>query len=334
MNSRGVLLRRAIAHALRPCLARELPGSGRLLGLCGADRDEVWRGTAPARTRLRWGAGVVELNRAEKYERAAWFRRRYHELPLLLLMNALLRGGDTFIDVGANLGLVSLHAARIVGSAGRVVAFEPNPSVRARLERHVAASGAAVLIDGHALGDRPGEFVLSVIGDNTGSGTLGEVPAALRGQVLQTYRVPVIVGDSLEDRWSSMPASSRVLLKVDAEGSETRVLRGLRSMIERYRPVIVTEVNPFALRMNGSGPVRLTRLMRSLGYDGFELGAGRLGLWAHTPRLGPMRPPRRRGLRDVVWTHPSGPWRSEIERLVVCKAAPASRPAAAVTAPP
>lgn len=316
MTPTGVLFRRTIAHAIRPYLACGLPGGARLLRLSGADSEEVWAGASPAKTRLRWGAGTVYLDRTEKYERLAWFYSRYHELPLLLLMNGLLRAGDVFIDVGANLGLVSLHAARIVGNTGRVVAFEPNPVVRARMESHVHASGRTVSLSGFALGDEPGELVLSVIGKNTGSGTLGVVPDHLRAQIREMYQVSVVVGDSLDAIWSSLPTSSRVLLKVDAEGSEIRVLKGLRGLLERFRPVVVSEINPFALRMNGGGPRLLQHFMRSLGYDGYELEAQRKGLTSIEPVLGRMRPPRRAGLRDVVWIHTDGPWRNELQRMI------------------
>lgn len=317
MNLANVKFRRAVARSLRPLLRTGIIGSARLIRWTGADSDVVWAGTPRGKVKLRWNAGVVELDRSERYERLAWFQSRYHELPLLLLMNRLLRRGDTFIDVGANLGLVSLHAARIVGASGRVIALEPNPKVCERLQSHVNASRAAVVIDARALGDEPGELTLTVIGANTGSGTLGAIPEHLRPSIRGTYRVPVVVGDELSAHWFGAPVTARMLLKIDAEGSETRVLRGLRNTLELHRPIIVTEINPFALRMNGSGPRVLTDFMVSLGYEGFELEARRSGLLQSQPTLGPMRPPRKPGLRDVVWTHPDGPWRNEIERLLV-----------------
>ena len=51
------------------------------------------------------------------------------------VLSRVLRPGDTFIDVGANIGFFSLMAARLVGQAGKVLAFEPNRSVCKRL-RH------------------------------------------------------------------------------------------------------------------------------------------------------------------------------------------------------
>lgn len=317
MTPGGIILRRGLAHAMRPILAAGLPGSGRLVRATGVDRDEVWEGTPPAVSRLRWHAGVVRLDRSERWERLAWLYSRYHELPLLLFMNAILRPGDSFVDVGANLGLVSLHAWRLVGSTGSVIAFEPNPDVRERLRAHVSSSHASVTVDGRALGDGDGEFELSVLGANTGSGTLGTIPDHLRDRVRSTYKVTVVAGDEV----SGLPVgNARMLIKIDAEGSEFRVLKGLDRTLRARRPVVVTEVNPFALRMNGSNPRQLAAYMRSLGYEGFELEARRKQGWRSMPELAAMRPPAKPGLRDVVWTHPQGPWQDEIQRMIALDA--------------
>ena len=48
-----------------------------------------------------------------------------------------LRAGMTFYDIGANIGLFSLLAARLVGKEGRVVSFEADPEIAARLREHV-----------------------------------------------------------------------------------------------------------------------------------------------------------------------------------------------------
>ena len=70
-------------------------------------------------------------------------------------MLAHVQPNATVVDVGANVGYYTLLAARLVGPEGRVVAFEPNPVVRAQLERHVCDNGVQdrVSIEPTALAD-------------------------------------------------------------------------------------------------------------------------------------------------------------------------------------
>ena len=68
-----------------------------------------------------------------------------------------LRPGDVFVDCGANLGLWSLTAAPAVAPKGKVVAFEPNPSIALRLEEeHCLQAGDIIETHSVALSDNPG----------------------------------------------------------------------------------------------------------------------------------------------------------------------------------
>ncbi|MCH8270919.1 MAG: FkbM family methyltransferase, partial [Planctomycetes bacterium] len=78
---------------------------------------------------------------SDYYQRLDFYLRRYHDGPLQMLLWRVLRPGDTFVDGGANTGLVSMFAAWQVGPRGRVLAFEPNPTPRAQLEWHVRKNG-------------------------------------------------------------------------------------------------------------------------------------------------------------------------------------------------
>ena len=60
-----------------------------------------------------------------------------YEPGTLNLMSEVLRPGDTFVDVGANLGLMTVHGSSLVGSKGKVFAFEPSPTVYKRLTQNL-----------------------------------------------------------------------------------------------------------------------------------------------------------------------------------------------------
>jgi len=97
-----------------------------------------------------------------------------YELDTARIIRKLLRPGDTFVDGGANIGYFSLIAAKAVGPAGRVHAFEPQPDNRRRLEEHVAMNSLSKVVTIHpvALSDARGRMELHTY----------ENPAANHGQ--------------------------------------------------------------------------------------------------------------------------------------------------------
>lgn len=160
------------------------------------------------------------------------------------------RPGETVFDVGAQQGVYALLAAARSGS-GRVIAFEPEPGNRARLERNAAANGARVTVVAQALADKPGRALLHRSAGNTGGHSL----IAFEGAT-DAVEVPVSTLDAACEELGVWPA----LLKVDVEGRAPEVLAGgLKTLAER-RPRVVMELeNPGDLE-------RARALLEKLGY--------------------------------------------------------------------
>lgn len=137
------------------------------------------------------------------------------------LLAASLAGPDCLlIDVGANIGVYSVAAA---ARGSRVVAYEPAPSTAATLAANLA-TWPGTLVRVVAVGDGPGRARL--LGDGVGA----------RIDDRGDHEVEVV---SLDDE--SLPDAARTVLKVDAEGSDPRVLLGALSLIARRRPVVIVE---------------------------------------------------------------------------------------------
>ena len=79
----------------------------------------------------------MELDLSDDGERGVYFLGRYYDLENQLTLDAVLKSGDTFVDGGANIGMTTLHAAKRVGEAGRVFAFEPQPPCAEKIEKHL-----------------------------------------------------------------------------------------------------------------------------------------------------------------------------------------------------
>ena len=93
-----------------------------------------------------------------------------------------LRPGDAFIDIGANIGYFSTLGALVVGTAGRVVSFEPHPDARAALQAMAERNGVAAVIEivPVALAEREGDLTLYTSGDATVYSTLDPANSPMR----------------------------------------------------------------------------------------------------------------------------------------------------------
>lgn len=119
---------------LQGYVRRELPGWGRLYAALGGHDETRWQNAGIRTSQGKLHGYRMPLDLSNWSERLSYFLGRYHDLPLQLAMRLAVRPGDTFVDVGANLGMITLLACRLVGDSGRVLACEPNPRLADRLE--------------------------------------------------------------------------------------------------------------------------------------------------------------------------------------------------------
>jgi len=152
-----------------------------------------------------------------------------------------LEPGGVFVDIGANAGYFTILAALRVGVSGRVYAFEPNPSVRQQLRRHVDlnAAGTQVTIADVALADRDEDDVklfVSCWPENDGIASLTPSAETIsRGGLREDATIRVRV--QRFDTWAAAARLSRIdLIKIDVEGAEAQVLHGMAETLDRIQP--------------------------------------------------------------------------------------------------
>jgi FkbM family methyltransferase len=182
--------------------------------------------------------------------------------PLTMrLVGSLLREGGSFVDVGANIGVFSIAAAKTMGGSGRVLAIEPNPSICAELleNRRLNSLESSIAVVNAAVGNRSRLAAFGVpFKDN--QGTCREVDGTFANR-FYSYTVP------LADVCAELGIDRIKLLKIDVEGAENSVLDGVLDW-ERLRPEhIVLEYLPEHFDYSsGDGPGMLDRLVE-YGYE-------------------------------------------------------------------
>ncbi len=193
---------------------------------------------------------------------ALWMRRwTSAERFEAQLWQELLEPGMVVADVGANLGVYALLAARRVGPTGHVHAFEPDPHNFALLRRNISANGGEKIITAHqaAVSDQPGHITLYVRPEHQGDHRI-YAPAGskrLRVDVSATMLDTVFAEDPRVD-----------VIKLDIQGAEWLAFAGLTRTLQNNPNVrIITEFWPEGLTQCGGDPrVFLTR-WRDLGFD-------------------------------------------------------------------
>jgi FkbM family methyltransferase len=185
------------------------------------------------------------------------FRENYE--PELAYLEEALSPGGVFLDVGANIGIYTLVASRIVGGTGRVVAFEPSNQSFPGLQRNVALNSLTnVIALRTALGEKVGRTRLYH--------ALDPVANSLRGDPSWGGESEEISIETLDHVIEQVSIRRVHVIKIDAEGSEELVLRGARQILTAMRPLVIFEVNPEVCARLGLSPTGAREFLENLGY--------------------------------------------------------------------
>lgn len=213
---------------------------------------------------MRFGPGLtatVELDSDGSF--ADIFFAQVRPPCLVPVLEATLRHGDVFYDIGANIGVYSLWAGSLVGSTGRVYAFEPAERASVWLAALIAENRASnVEIVRRAVGDRAEDVELHTM---TGASGLSSVVPGLR---LSATGGTVETVSSVSFDTFAADHRKPTLVKIDVEGYEPAVVRGMAGVLEDVRPVVVFEAPEFG---GGTGTVAVVDDLQSHDYAVFSL---------------------------------------------------------------
>ncbi len=155
-----------------------------------------------------------------------------YETPLRESLAPQIQSGGVVLDIGANVGALSLFFAQRVGPSGRVIAFEPGFPFFERLKGNLALNGPRLAhVEPHnlGLGEKEGQLFWQEDPSFPGNATL-TLPTGTA--------VPVTTLDLFQSRH---PIDRCDFIKIDVEGMELEVLRGAEAFVARFRPLIALE---------------------------------------------------------------------------------------------
>lgn len=188
-----------------------------------------------------------------------------YDLPLHRALERLVAPGMVCLDVGANLGEMSLHMARLTGASGAVYAFEPVPHVFERLQAHIERNRAGDIVHAIplALSDSTGTREIAFAGEGADNQGLASIVQLRRPEISERATIETITLDEFVHRQG---IGRLDLVKADIQGAEIQMLTGGAATLRAFGPDLLTEISPDDLAGSGATSRDLCALIESFGY--------------------------------------------------------------------
>ncbi|MCD5397250.1 MAG: FkbM family methyltransferase [Candidatus Pacebacteria bacterium] len=218
-------------------------------------------------SKLRNTKQVLYVELSSAVGLSIWFRGVY-ELKNTLLIQKILSSGDIFFDIGGNAGYFSVIASPIVGPAGSVHYFEPNPKLCALFKRSLEKNEISnVKIVPKAVMSNNGKVKFLSMKDSGLSRIVIDPKVIKNNQKNKLTTVPSItIDDYCQLNMDTKDCPK--LIKIDVEGAELNVLQGAKQTLKRHQPIIFAEIQNITLNKFGATATKLFKFMSSLGYKG------------------------------------------------------------------
>jgi FkbM family methyltransferase len=212
---------------------------------------------------------------------AAIYWTGFHEFREFIFLHRFLKPNMIFVDVGANQGEYTLFAAKRLRS-GKVLAFEPLPSISQRLKKNIVLNNL-VNVDVFELGlaEEDRELPIYEIED------IHEGLATLYPEEQQKKQAFLIKLVTLDETCETKGINRIDFIKLDIEGGELNALRGATSILKRDRPALMIEINERTYNNAGYTISEVKSLLDDLKYRPYQIGKrGKLEPAVTLPTLG------------------------------------------------
>lgn len=189
----------------------------------------------------------------------------FHEFHEFLFLHRFLKPEMVVVDVGANMGEYSVFMAKRV-LHGKVIAIEPLPKMYALLEENLSLNHFTnVVVLKFGLSDTEEMLTINELEDShEGLSTFYPGNKTIRAKIEVPLR-------TMDGEFEKFGASRIDFIKMDIEGGELSALRGSKKAIERFRPVIMVEINEVTYQAAGYSAADVFDYFSALEYKPFVI---------------------------------------------------------------
>jgi len=161
------------------------------------------------------------------------FQTGTYEKGTLYFITTYLNRGDCFVDVGANIGLMSIFASQCVGNPGKILAFEAHPETNQLLQENIALNHVKNIENfNFALGNEAGKATIYDNWNvNRGGSSLVIHSENSTGFEVDVKTLDEVIQNDFQPK----------MIKVDVEGFEFQVLKGATNTIKNCKPILIIE---------------------------------------------------------------------------------------------
>jgi len=210
------------------------------------------------------------------------------------IVKEIIKNGDTVLDIGANIGYYTLIFGRLVGPSGKVIAFEPDPDNFAILKMNVKMNGYKnIILINKAVTDRTGKINLYISEKNKADHVIYNTHEGRRSIEIEAIRL---------DNFFKNDNIKINLIKMDIQGAEGGVIRGISSLLHDNIKII-TEFYPYGLELFGSNAEEFLNFFIKQGFKIYNLGEiKKKNTLINIKNLLEKYPPYKKGFTNLLCT--------------------------------
>lgn len=213
----------------------------------------------------------VNLKLSEHIQRRI-FWMGYCSTDVVSILKTLVTEGMTVLDVGANIGEITLLAAKRVGAKGRVVSFEPVTSNFNKLKKNVELNNFKnVTLIKEGLGAEAQKNISIYPSSGNSSSDENHGLASLFNNNKFENPIDYISIEKMDDIVNELRLSRIDLIKIDIEGGEMDCLIGAQSTLKKYRPMLIVEVQEHTSQQAGWSGLQLFEYLEKFNYEFFDI---------------------------------------------------------------
>jgi FkbM family methyltransferase len=208
--------------------------------------------------RIQLPEGVVNLHPNDPVISGALAFGVYERYQLDVF-RSMIQKDMTILDIGANIGLYTVIAAKCTGERGKVVSFEPEQENFSILTQNISDNDFKnVKPVRAAVADKEGSLVLYISEGNKGNHSIYKISDTEGEQQVPTVEL---------DSWIENNNIGKVdLIKMDIQGAEPLAFKGMIKTF-KTKPILFLEYDPGSIRTNGHEPLDMLKTLLSHGYE-------------------------------------------------------------------
>lgn len=224
--------------------------------------------------KANFNRGIIWLNNediaiyttADNYIEHTLLTTGTYEDEINKLIRISLKPGYVALDIGANIGLQSIRMSQNCGEAGLVYAFEPLKHIQEKFRKNITLNNCPnVILFPFALSDTAGNAEVKIDEQTWNQGTFS-LSQSQSGQT--THQITIKTGDTMPEIQNLHRLD---LIKIDVEGFEFHVLRGLTNTLKKHKPRIIFEYDTNYWTSNQQQITNCYTFLAGLGYTLYQV---------------------------------------------------------------